>query len=451
VVSPASPDGYYPSGTVVTLTAIPFAGYAFSSFSGDAIGITNGAMVTMSAPRNVTATFVPTTAPTISIDNPVGGAAISGNVPVTGWAIDNTSAVGTAISVVQVKVDGVVVGNATYGTLRADVCSVYPGRPGCPNVGFTFTLNANSLVPGAHTIAVTAIDSDGTPDAATVTVNVTSSLVMPGTKVGVFRAGAAFLEDTNGNGVYDPGVDRFIASFTAPGGAQAGDIAVIGDWTGDGHAKVGIYRPSTGTWWLDANNDGVFDAGDYTYQFGGVAGDFPVVGDWNGVPGISTHKDCVGIFRSGFLWVLDMNCNGAFDDVPVDAVFPFGGIGGDVPVVGKWTGGTTRVGLVRKYAPGGVPQGNPFYWVLDSGNANAGTSPASHQPAPGSFAFGGLNGDVFVTGDWTGGGTSTAGVYRSGFWVLDGGLPGAPQASHTPALTFGYGGAASDSPVTGHW
>jgi hypothetical protein len=276
---------------------------------------------------------------------------------------------------------------------------------------------------------------------------------MTAAEVGVFRNGAQFLQDSNGNGSYDAGVDKFIPSFVPPGGAQAGDIPVSGDWTGDGHTKVGLYRPSAGTWWLDANNDGVFNAGDYTYQFGGVTGDLPVVGNWNNVAGTSVNKTCIGIYRTqGSVWLLDLNCNGAFDNTPSDAFFPFGGLAGDVPVVGAWTGGTTRVGVVRKYAPGGVPQGNPFYWVPDAGAANAGNLPANH-PAdiPNCFGFGGLANDVFVTGDWYNKGTSTAGVYRVGFWVLDAALPGAPQSNHVPGLTFGYGGLAGDLPVTGKW
>ena len=220
----------------------------------------------------------------------------------------------------------------------------------------------------------------------------------------------------------------------------------------DGHAKVGIYRPSTGTWWLDANNDGVFNAGDYTYQFGGLTGDLPVVGDWNGVAGASTHKDCIGIYRTqGSVWLLDLNCNGLFDNTPLDAFFPFGGIPGDVPVVGRWTGGLTMVGVVRKYSPGGVPQGNPFFWVTDSGAANAGNLPANHPPSATPFAFGGLLGDVFVTGDWNNTGTSLPGVYRNGLWVTDAANTSASQSAHVPGFTFGYGGVAGDVPVPGKW
>jgi hypothetical protein len=86
--------------------------------------------------------------------------------------MDNRAAVGTAIGGVQVFVDGTAVGSATYGLSRPDVCYVYPGRPGCPNVGFSFALNTATLTPGSHTIVVTATDSDGTPDSGSATVNI---------------------------------------------------------------------------------------------------------------------------------------------------------------------------------------------------------------------------------------------------------------------------------------
>jgi hypothetical protein len=393
--------------------------------------------------------FVVTAVPSVAIDSPASGSIVtSGTVTVSGWAIESTSAIGTAISTVQVTVDGVLAGNATYGGSRPDVCATYPGRPGCPNVGFTFLLNASNLSTGTHTITVTATDSSSTPGigSSSVVVAVTQ-LAMVGTRAGVYRPGVGFLQDLNGNGVgpapIDPG-DRTL-TFAPPGGVKPGDLPVVGDWNGDGHAKTGFYRPSTGTWWLDANGDGVFNAGDLTYQFGGVAGDVPVVGDWIGIQGATFHKDCIGIFRAGFFWVLDLNCNGTFDGTPADAAFPFGGQAGDVPVVGAWTGYLTQVGVVRKYAPAGVPQGDPFYWVLDASLTNAGNLPENHPPAPGSFAFGGLAGDVFVTGDWNRTGIWRAGIYRSGLWILD------VNGTHTADLMFGYGGVPTDVPLPGKW
>jgi hypothetical protein len=125
-----------------------------------------------SGSSSVTVT-VQATPPTVYIDGPTAGSIVSGTVTVVGWAIDNSSAVGTAISTVQVKVDGTVVGTATYGLSRPDVCAVYPGRPGCPNVGYSFSLNTSALSSGSHTITVTATDSDGTPDSGSASVSVT--------------------------------------------------------------------------------------------------------------------------------------------------------------------------------------------------------------------------------------------------------------------------------------
>ena len=71
------------------------------------------------------------------------------------------------------------------------------------------------------------------------------------------------------------------------------------------------------------------DAGDSVFPFGGYPGDVPLAGDWNG-NGISK----VGIFRQGFLWVLDANGDQQID--AGDYVFAYGGFMGDKPVVGKW-------------------------------------------------------------------------------------------------------------------
>ncbi|MGQ0658803.1 MAG: metallophosphoesterase, partial [Chromatiales bacterium] len=51
------PGGIYDKGTDVTLTAVPAAGWSFSSWSEDLSGTANPATITMSADRSVTATF----------------------------------------------------------------------------------------------------------------------------------------------------------------------------------------------------------------------------------------------------------------------------------------------------------------------------------------------------------------------------------------------------------
>ena len=54
---PTSTDGFYPTGTLVQLTAAPAVGYSFTKWSNDAGGTANPVFVTLSAPRSATANF----------------------------------------------------------------------------------------------------------------------------------------------------------------------------------------------------------------------------------------------------------------------------------------------------------------------------------------------------------------------------------------------------------
>ena len=67
------------------------------------------------------------------------------------------------------------------------------------------------------------------------------------------------------------------------------------------------------------------------------------------------------------------------------------------------------------------------------------------MPAP--FAYGGIAGDYFVTGDWAGTGYQQAGVYRlgSGYWLLD------ADGSHQYNTSYLFGGLPSDLPIVGKW
>jgi hypothetical protein len=99
------------------------------------------------------------TGPSISIDSFLQGAAVTGAVPISGWAVGGVAS--AAVVSVQVFVDSLLIGNAVYGSPRPDVCVVYTGRSGCPNIGFTYLLNTSALPAGLHTIMVTATDVNG--------------------------------------------------------------------------------------------------------------------------------------------------------------------------------------------------------------------------------------------------------------------------------------------------
>ena len=56
-VTPTPPGFSYPSGTVITLTAVPAVGYVFDHWSGDASGTSSSITITMDSDRSVTACF----------------------------------------------------------------------------------------------------------------------------------------------------------------------------------------------------------------------------------------------------------------------------------------------------------------------------------------------------------------------------------------------------------
>ncbi|MGH7597182.1 MAG: InlB B-repeat-containing protein, partial [bacterium] len=110
--------GTYNSGTLVTLTATPAAGFQFSGWSGDLTGATNPATLTMNANKTVTATFtaIPPTQYTLTVNtsgsgsvalNPPGGTYSSGTTVTltatpaagfqfSGWSGDLTGATNPA-------------------------------------------------------------------------------------------------------------------------------------------------------------------------------------------------------------------------------------------------------------------------------------------------------------------------------------------------------------------
>jgi hypothetical protein len=104
-VSLSPPGGTYDAGTVVTLTATPDPGFAFSGWSGDLSGSQNPATLTLDGDKSVTATFVgPQFTLTVTVEGsgkvrlqPSGGVYTAGTVVTlkatphkkfTGWSGD---------------------------------------------------------------------------------------------------------------------------------------------------------------------------------------------------------------------------------------------------------------------------------------------------------------------------------------------------------------------------
>ncbi len=195
------------------------------------------------------------------------------------------------------------------------------------------------------------------------------------------------------------------------------DIPVVGDWTGTGVKRVGIFR--NGTWILDTNGNGVIDPADKTVIFG-QAGDLPVVGDWRG-----TGHVALGLYRQG-TFILDLS--GHLSGVPTglsDATYSNFGLSTDIPIAADWSGsGTSKVGVFRSGT-----------WLVDYNGVGIVSQTYTYGEA----------GDIPVVGDWdSSGNPPKIGVYRSGLWILN------YSGSHvwgTPGLTemllgFGFPGYA---------
>jgi uncharacterized protein (TIGR03437 family) len=74
-----------------------------------------------------------------------------------GWAVDPNS----PISSITIAIDDISFGPAQYGGDRADACKNHSTWPGCPNVGWNYSVDTTVLANGQHTLAVTATTAAG--------------------------------------------------------------------------------------------------------------------------------------------------------------------------------------------------------------------------------------------------------------------------------------------------
>jgi hypothetical protein len=166
----------------------------------------------------------------IDIDTPnLRSAPFSGPVVFGGWAISDIAAIGS----LNVAIDGVPVGSGNYGGVRTDVCAVFSGRAGCPNVGWDIALDTTMLTNGTHTLAVTATSSGGQSSTATSTFNVSNS----GTIV-------IDIDQPNPNsGLFSGTVTLGGWTIDKSGGAAIQAVKILVDGVFNGTASYGGSRP----------------------------------------------------------------------------------------------------------------------------------------------------------------------------------------------------------------
>jgi uncharacterized protein (TIGR03437 family) len=121
-MSPPSPDGYYASGTQVSITAVPAAGFKFIKWSGDLSGSVNPSSVQVYSPLTPVANYL--SAPTIS---PAGIQSAAGPTA------DGSVAAGSLISI--------------YGQNLAPALQVGPGNPLAQAIGGTTVTVGSFILP----------------------------------------------------------------------------------------------------------------------------------------------------------------------------------------------------------------------------------------------------------------------------------------------------------------
>jgi uncharacterized protein (TIGR03437 family) len=132
----------------------------------------------------------------IGVDSPSSQGTYSGIVGFGGWAIDDN----TSISSVAASVDGVAYGSASYGGNRDDVCAAFPGRQGCPNVGWSMLLDTTRFADGSHALQMTATAADGVRFTVAAPFKVSNGssgstkvfIDQPGTQNGTYRGVVTF-------------------------------------------------------------------------------------------------------------------------------------------------------------------------------------------------------------------------------------------------------------------
>jgi len=414
----------YASNGLVTLTATAAAGSTFTGWSGACTG-TAACTVTMNGAKSVTATFaLQTFALTTNTSGTGSGTITSSPAGINcGGDCSESYASGAAVTLTATAAAG-----STF-TGWSGACT---GTAAC-----TVTMNANKSCTAnfAQTNAMLTVTKVGSGSVSSKpsgincgsTCSYSFSMGWTVTLQATPSAGFTFAgwSGAGCQGTATAVCKMFISSNTA----------VTATFVNNQADKVGIYRPSTGEWFLDRNGDGCSSA-DGCVRSLTTAGAVPVVGEWNG-----TGVTLLGLFlpataQATAQWSLYINGN---------EVLEYFGQGTDIPVSGKWSSrGYDRIGVFRP---------SDKRWYLDV-NGNGSWNSCSKDRCASLSVY--RDGDLPVTGDWNGRGVTKVGLYRpsTGEWFLDLNGDRSWTDCRRDLCISGFvppDHTAKDLPVTGDW
>lgn len=190
---------------------------------------------------NITVTVTP---PIGSLDRAVNSSNLTVSIPqggsllATGWAAD-PSLGASAISQVQVLIDGVPLGNATLGVSRPDVGAAYGSS--FTNSGWTFTGSIGNLSAGTHQVSAVAHDSSGA--SATIgTANITVTALAIGSLDQAVNSSNLTTSIPQGGSLLASGW----AADRVSGASGITQVQVLIDGTPLGNATQGLSRLDVG-------------------------------------------------------------------------------------------------------------------------------------------------------------------------------------------------------------